>query len=93
MVFMIAGNDTTAITLSWFIYELALNPDVQDKLIAAIDEEIGEVIWSVYLLYFKRKAVFTKSVYAWALFSYHTLSLISRSDIYAFLNNNKIIEI
>ena len=48
MVFMIAGNDTTAITLSWFIYELALNPDVQDKLIAAIDEEIGEVVWSVY---------------------------------------------
>jgi len=68
MVFMIAGNDTTAITLSWFIYELALNPDVQDKLIAAIDEEIGEVVWSVYWLYFKRKAVFTKSVYTWALF-------------------------
>lgn len=42
MVFMTAGYDTTAITLSWLAFELALNPDVQDKLIAEIDEKVGK---------------------------------------------------
>ena len=41
---MVAGYDTTAITLCWFSYQLALNPDVQDKLIAEIDQNIGKVI-------------------------------------------------
>ena len=46
---MIAGYDTTAITLCWLAYELAINPDVQDKLIAEVDENIGKVIISLSL--------------------------------------------
>ncbi|MCO5588871.1 hypothetical protein L7F22_042831 [Adiantum nelumboides] len=31
--FMIAGRDTTALTLSWFLYSLCENPRVQEKLV------------------------------------------------------------
>ena len=43
MVFMSAGFDTTATTLGWLMYDLSLHPDVQEKLIAEIDAEIGQV--------------------------------------------------
>lgn len=36
--FFLAGYDSTASTLSFAAYELALNPDIQDRLIAEIDE-------------------------------------------------------
>ncbi|WAQ94222.1 CP3AV-like protein [Mya arenaria] len=42
IMFMLAGFDTTASSIAWVLYDLALNPDVQEKLIEAIDEEIGE---------------------------------------------------
>ena len=35
--FLLAGNETTAITLAFVSYELALNPDVQEKLQSEID--------------------------------------------------------
>lgn len=41
IIFMVAGYDTTATTLSWIIYDLAINTDCQDKLVQEIDTEIG----------------------------------------------------
>ena len=35
--FLFAGNETTAVTLSFASYQLALNPDVQEKLQSEID--------------------------------------------------------
>ena len=35
--FLLAGNETTAITLSFASYQLALNPDIQEKLQSEID--------------------------------------------------------
>ena len=35
--FLDAGNDTTAVTLSFASYELAVNPDIQEKLQSEID--------------------------------------------------------
>ena len=40
---MIAGYETTATTLCWLAYDLATNPDIQERLIDEIDSEIGQV--------------------------------------------------
>ncbi|XP_027108178.1 cytochrome P450 704C1 isoform X1 [Coffea arabica] len=37
--FIIAGKDTTAATLSWFIYMLCRHPDIQEKVAREIKEE------------------------------------------------------
>ncbi|KAL3536920.1 hypothetical protein ACH5RR_000286 [Cinchona calisaya] len=39
--FIMAGKDTTAITLSWFIYILCKHPEVQEKVAQEIKEETG----------------------------------------------------
>lgn len=39
-VFYVAGYETSATTMSYLLYQLALNPDIQNKLIAEIDEII-----------------------------------------------------
>lgn len=40
--FLIAGRDTTAICLTWTIYELTLHPEVEAKLLKEIEEVVGE---------------------------------------------------
>ncbi|XP_039168217.1 cytochrome P450 704C1-like [Eucalyptus grandis] len=40
--FMIAGKDTSANTLSWFLYMLCKNPLVQQKIVDEIKEVIGD---------------------------------------------------
>mmetsp|Transcript_49075 Transcript_49075/g.116797 ORF Transcript_49075/g.116797 Transcript_49075/m.116797 type:complete len:569 (-) Transcript_49075:156-1862(-) len=37
MSFVFAGRDTTACTLSWMFYELALHPEIQAKLVEEVD--------------------------------------------------------
>ncbi|KAJ8718432.1 hypothetical protein PYW08_002669 [Mythimna loreyi] len=48
-VFYIAGYETSATTMAYMLYQLALNPDIQKKLTAEIDEVIqahnGEVTY------------------------------------------------
>ncbi|XP_023219754.1 cytochrome P450 3A41-like [Centruroides sculpturatus] len=38
VLFIIAGHDQTTITLTYFCYEMALNPEFQEKLLKEIDE-------------------------------------------------------
>ncbi|PRD21810.1 UNVERIFIED_CONTAM: Cytochrome P450 3A8 [Trichonephila clavipes] len=40
VIFFLAGFETTASTLAFVSFYLALNPDVQDKLVAEIDETV-----------------------------------------------------
>ena len=44
MIFMVAGYDTTATTLCWLAYDLALNPEIQEKVFVEINTSIGQVI-------------------------------------------------
>ncbi|KAJ8714507.1 hypothetical protein PYW07_002732 [Mythimna separata] len=39
-IFYTAGYETSATTMAYMLYQLALNPDIQNKLIAEIDEVI-----------------------------------------------------
>ena len=48
MIFFSAGYDTTASTLQFLAYELALNSDIQDKLIQEIDDVLGKVAKYTY---------------------------------------------
>ncbi|KAJ0175190.1 hypothetical protein K1T71_009331 [Dendrolimus kikuchii] len=41
-VFFVGGYETSATTMSYLLYQLALNPDIQDKLITEIDEVIAK---------------------------------------------------
>ena len=43
VIFSFAGHDTTGHTMTWFLYELAKNPDIQKKL----QKELDEKIWNV----------------------------------------------
>lgn len=45
VTFLIAGHDTTANTLSWFLYELSRNPDVQEKVLQEIAD--NHITWDV----------------------------------------------
>ncbi|XP_013140623.1 PREDICTED: cytochrome P450 6B1 [Papilio polytes] len=40
-IFYMAGYETSATTMTYLFYELAKNPDVQDKLVAEIDEVLS----------------------------------------------------
>ena len=42
IVFYIAGYETTAVTLTYALYNLALNPDAQVKLVVEIDEALAK---------------------------------------------------
>ena len=52
MLFLFAGKDTTAIAISCAFYELAINPDIQEKLQSEIDA------------YFEDKPV-SKDIFDW----------------------------
>ena len=42
LLFFIAGYDTTAIAIMYLLYNLALNPDIQDKVYEEIMNVAGE---------------------------------------------------
>ena len=44
MLFFIAGYDTTATTLSYFLYNMAVYPECQAKLIKEIDQVAGDKV-------------------------------------------------
>ncbi|XP_048243850.1 cytochrome P450 3A8-like [Haliotis rufescens] len=42
LTFLIAGYDTTATTMAFLIYELALNPDICERAIQEVDRVLGD---------------------------------------------------
>ena len=50
IVFMVAGYETTATTLSWLFYDLAIHSDIQDKLVQEIDSDLGKVYHTLVLV-------------------------------------------
>ena len=54
ILFLFAGSDTTSITLCWTSYNLAMHPDVQEKLI----EEVDRVLEKHVTLFFELSFLF-----------------------------------
>lgn len=52
IMFLMVGYETTATTLAFLAYLLAVNSDCQDKLIAEIDDVMQGQVRHVYLRYF-----------------------------------------
>ena len=44
MLFFVAGYDTTATSLSYLLYNLALTPECQQKLVAEINRVVGDSV-------------------------------------------------
>src|SRR5258705_8901034 len=42
LTFMLAGHETTANAMSWFFYLMSQNRDARDKMLAEIDDALGE---------------------------------------------------
>lgn len=42
LTFMLAGHETTANAMSWFWYLMALNPDARERMLAEIDDVLGD---------------------------------------------------
>ena len=53
MLFFLAGYDTTATTLTYLMYSLALNPDCQQKAAEEVDRVLGQqvcVCWYLHIV-------------------------------------------
>lgn len=51
LLFLLAGFDTTATTISFATYFMALNPDCQEKLVTEIDETMEKYVgWNIMQL-------------------------------------------
>ena len=46
LLFIIAGHDTTATTLSFLVYELALASEIQERVVAEITEVLPNKVWN-----------------------------------------------
>ena len=50
VIFFLSGYDTTASMLAFLAYNLALNPDCQERLIREIDDVVNDSVSSTYCL-------------------------------------------
>lgn len=41
LIILLAGYDTTAMVMSYALYQLAVRPDVQDRLLGELDRVLG----------------------------------------------------
>ncbi len=48
ITFMLAGHETTANSLSLTAYNLAMHPEIQERLIEEIKENFGEDVSTLY---------------------------------------------
>ncbi|CEM31311.1 unnamed protein product [Vitrella brassicaformis CCMP3155] len=72
---MIAGHETTGLTTSWALYELAANPDVQDK----VYKEVKDVdLKSLSLTEVKDKLPYTYMTFQEALRLHPTVNIFPR---------------
>ena len=52
ILFFVAAYDTTTTTLMFILYNLALNPDCQDRVAEEVDSVMGENVCFLFLLLF-----------------------------------------
>lgn len=82
-VFVVAGFETTSVTLGFCMYELALNPHIQDKLIKELDSVNSELTYEILnQLPYMEMVVNgkTSSAYYLLIFSIIVYSFLLRAD-------------
>ena len=47
MIFLPAGYDTTATSMTFLLYNLALHPEIQEKLYEEIEDVAGNEVWCI----------------------------------------------
>ena len=47
ILFLGAGYDTTATTITFLLYNLALHPEIQEKIHAEIENVTGNEVWTI----------------------------------------------
>lgn len=50
LLFMLAGTDTTAVALTYISYNLAMNPEIQDKLINEVDSVLEKFVKVIFAI-------------------------------------------
>ena len=54
MMFFIAGYDTTATSIAFLLYNLSLNPEIQEKLYEEIMDTAGDQVSTFYKYLFDK---------------------------------------
>ena len=47
ILFIVAGHHTTATSLAFLLYDLALAPEIQDRVVVEIAEVLPNKVWNV----------------------------------------------
>ena len=55
ILFLMAGYDTTATSITFLLYNLAIHPEIQEKVHEEIENAIVNEVWKIKFRFWQRK--------------------------------------